>query len=99
MSPLVSRWRCRKPPDYRERRDRRHLHLRRSLLRSRDGHRVKSVLRGVMTYYVGNYYKYVNSNTTKKYYYAGGQRVAMRRGSSTLYYPWCDTRFTSGTPR
>ncbi|MEJ5312224.1 MAG: hypothetical protein WHX52_20870 [Anaerolineae bacterium] len=52
-----------------------------------------------MTYYVGNYYKYVNSNTTKKYYYAGGQRVAMRRGSSTLYYPWCDTRFTSGTPR
>ncbi len=38
------------------------------------------------TYYIGNYYEYVNSSTTKKYYYAGSQRVAMRQGSSTLYF-------------
>jgi len=50
-----------------------------------DGNRVKSVLGGVTTYYVGNYYEYVNSSTTKKYYYAGGQRVAMRN-NNTLYY-------------
>ncbi len=39
----------------------------------------------VTTYYIGNYFEYVNSSTTKKYYYAGGQRVAMR-DNSTLYY-------------
>ncbi len=43
------------------------------------------MLNGVTTYYVGNYYEYVNSSTTKKYYYAGGQRVAMR-DSNTVYF-------------
>ena len=56
-----------------------------SFLYDGDGNRVKSVLGGVTTYYVGNYYEYVNSSTTKKYYYAGGQRVAMRN-NNTLYY-------------
>ncbi len=42
---------------------------------------------GVTTYYVGNYYEWTGSMTSMvKYYYAGGQRVAMRQGSSTLYF-------------
>ena len=39
------------------------------------------------TIYVGNYLEWTGSTTSmKKYYYANGQRVAMRQGSSTLYY-------------
>ncbi len=49
-----------------------------------DGNRVKSVINGVITYYVGNYYE-VSGSTITKYYYAGSQRIAMRTGSS-LYY-------------
>ena len=46
-----------------------------------DGNRVKSVLNGVTTYYVGNYFEWrsTTSNMTR-YYYAGSQRVAMRQG-------------------
>ena len=49
-----------------------------------DGNRVKAVLGGVTTYYVGNYYE-KTGNTIKKYYDANGQRVAMREGSA-LYW-------------
>jgi len=52
-----------------------------------DGNRVKSVMGGVTTYYVGNYFEWTGSTSTMiKYYYAGSQRVAMRQGSSTLFY-------------
>jgi len=52
-----------------------------------DGNRVKSVLGGVTTYHVGNHFEWTGSTSTMvKYYYAGGQRVAMRKGSSTLYF-------------
>ncbi len=48
---------------------------------------VKSVLNGVTTYYVGNHFEWTGSTSTMiKYYYAGSQRVAMRQGSSTLYF-------------
>ncbi len=52
-----------------------------------DGNRVKSVMGGVTTYYVGNYFEWTGSTTSMvKYYYAGSQRVAMRKGSSTLHF-------------
>jgi len=36
---------------------------------------------------VGNHFEWTGSaSTMKKYYYAGGARVAMRQGSSTLYW-------------
>jgi len=42
---------------------------------------------GVTTYYVGTHFEWTGSTTTMvKYYYAGSQRVAMRKGSSTVYY-------------
>ena len=52
-----------------------------------DGNRVKSTINNVTTYFVGNYYE-VTGSTVTKYYYIGGQRVAMRTGSSTydLHY-------------
>jgi len=58
----------------------RHQRWRHSILR--DGNRVKSVLNGVTTYYVGNYFEWrsTTSNMTR-YYYAGGQRVALRNGT------------------
>ena len=44
------------------------------------------MLDGVTTYYVGNHFEWTGSTTSMiKYYYAGGQRVAMRKGSSTVY--------------
>ncbi len=47
-----------------------------------DGNRVKSVMGNVTTYYVGNYFEWTDSTSTMvKYYYAGGQRVAMKKGS------------------
>lgn len=50
-----------------------------------DGHRVKSVLNGVTTAYVGNHFEWTGSTSAMvKYDYAGGQRIAMRKGSSTL---------------
>jgi RHS repeat-associated protein len=52
-----------------------------------DGNRVKTLVGSTTTTYVGNYLEWTGSTTTmKKYYYAGGQRVAMRQGSSTLYF-------------
>jgi hypothetical protein len=52
-----------------------------------DGNRIKATLGGVTTYYVGNHFEWTGSTSTMiKYYYAGGQRVAMRQGSSTLYF-------------
>jgi hypothetical protein len=48
-----------------------------------DGNRVKSVLNGTTTYYVGSHFEWTGSTTSMvKYYYAGGQRVAMRVGSN-----------------
>jgi RHS repeat-associated protein len=49
-----------------------------------DGQRIKSVINGVTTYFVGNYYEKTGSTATK-YYYAGAQRVAMRAGSTLSY--------------
>ena len=52
-----------------------------------DGNRVKTVVGSTTTAFVGNILEWTGSTTMmKKYYYAGGQRVAMRQGSSTLYY-------------
>ncbi len=51
-----------------------------------DGNRVKSVMGGVTTYYIGNYFEWTGSTATMvKYYYAGGQRVAMKKGSVTTW--------------
>jgi hypothetical protein len=37
--------------------------------------------------YIGAHYEWtINSSASKKYYYAGGQRLAVRTGSSTLNY-------------
>jgi hypothetical protein len=47
---------------------------------------VKSVINGVTTIYIGDYFEWRGSTSTmKRYYYAGGERVAMRSGS-TLYF-------------
>jgi len=52
-----------------------------------DGNRVKGVVSGVTTTYIGNYFEWSGSTgTMKKYYYAGGTRVAERVGSSSLYW-------------
>ncbi len=48
-----------------------------------DGNRIKSVVNGVTTYYIGSYYKWrveTSGSTGAEYYYAGSQRVAMRVG-------------------
>ena len=56
--------------------------------RSERGNRVKGVVGGVTTTYIGNYFEWSGSTSTmKKYYYAGGTRVAERVGTlSTSYY-------------
>jgi RHS repeat-associated protein len=52
-----------------------------------DGNRVKGTVSGTTTAYVGSHFEWTGSTTTmKKYYDAGGQRVAMRQGSSTVYW-------------
>ncbi|MCI0557987.1 MAG: hypothetical protein MN733_05790, partial [Nitrososphaera sp.] len=52
-----------------------------------DGNRVKGTVNGSTTVYIGNYYEWTGSTTTaKKYYYAGRERIALRVGTSTLYY-------------
>lgn len=53
-----------------------------------DGKRVKEISGiSTTTVYVGNYFEWTGSTTSmKRYYYAGGTRVAMRTGSSTLNY-------------
>jgi RHS repeat-associated protein len=51
-----------------------------------DGNRVKATL-GSTIAYVGDYFEWKGSTSTMvKYYYAGGQRIAMRVGSSIRYY-------------
>ncbi len=45
-----------------------------------DGNRIKTIVAGKTTYYIGNYYEKIvegTSTTIKKYYYSGGMRVAM----------------------
>ncbi len=49
-----------------------------------DGNRVKAVVNGTTSIFVGNYYE-VQGSTVKKYYYAGSVRVAERNGG-TLYF-------------
>jgi RHS repeat-associated protein len=47
------------------------------------GNRIKATFGSATTVYVGNYFEWTGSTSTmKKYYYAGGQRVAMRQGST-----------------
>jgi RHS repeat-associated protein len=46
-----------------------------------DGQRVKSVVNGVATAFVGNYYEW-NGTSATSYYYAGTTRLAMRQGSN-----------------
>ncbi|HEY3310752.1 MAG TPA: RHS repeat-associated core domain-containing protein [Anaerolineales bacterium] len=53
-----------------------------------NGKRVKSVINGVGTVFVGNYYEVVGGAVTK-YYFLGSQRVALRQGGA-LYYPLTD---------
>ena len=56
-----------------------------------DWNRVKGVVGGVTTTYIGNYFEPLqgrwagSTSTMKKYYYAGGTRVAERKGT-TLYW-------------
>ncbi|MBC7264510.1 MAG: hypothetical protein H5T64_09190 [Chloroflexi bacterium] len=49
-----------------------------------DGVRVKAMVNGTTTAYIGDYYEQTGS-TIRKYYYANGQRVAMQE-NSTLYW-------------
>jgi RHS repeat-associated protein len=49
-----------------------------------DSARVKKVVGGTATYYVGNWYE-VTNNVATKYYYFGAQRVAMKQGSAVTY--------------
>ena len=53
-----------------------------------DGSRVKLVVNGVTTYYIGNHYEWrfeTGSSTEVNYYYAGSQRVAMQVGTTLSY--------------
>ncbi len=52
------------------------------------GERVKGVVNGVTTVYIGNYYEKQGS-TVRKYYYAGSTRVAMRE-NGILYWLLAD---------
>ena len=84
---------------------------------------MKKVVGATTTVYVGSHYeKNLSTGQVTKYYYLGGQRVAMRQGSSLYYlhgdhlgsaslvtmpaggvhsemryYPYGETRWTSGT--
>jgi RHS repeat-associated protein len=51
-----------------------------------NGARVKSVVGGTTTAYIGDHFEYTSSTNKRTYYYAGGQRVAMRSESSTLNF-------------
>jgi RHS repeat-associated protein len=55
-----------------------------------DGNRVKSVIGGVTTTFIGAHFEWTGSTSTMvRYYFAGGERVAMRSGA-TLYYLFSD---------
>src|SRR5512145_1539367 len=46
---------------------------------------------GVTTIYIGNHFEWTgNTSTMVKYYYAGGQRVAMRKGTGAVTYLFGD---------
>ena len=50
-----------------------------------DGKRVQSTVNGATTTFVGNYLEWTGSTSSMvRYYYAGGVRVAMRTGASSL---------------
>ena len=78
--------------------------------RSERGNRVKGVVGGVTTTYIGDYFEWSPSgkpslrvqagstSTMKKYYYAGGTRVAERKGT-TLYWLLSDHQPLQGAPR
>jgi RHS repeat-associated protein len=54
-----------------------------------DGNRIKNVVNGIITVYIGNYYEVTDpgaSQTVKKYYYAGGARVAMSDNGVVRYF-------------
>ena len=52
-----------------------------------NGNRVIETAGGTTTVYVSSYFEWTGSTATmKSYYYAGGTRIAMRTGSSTLNY-------------
>lgn len=49
-----------------------------------DGNRIRKVANGQTTIYVGNTYeKNLTTGIETKYYYLGGQRIAMRQGTTT----------------
>lgn len=72
-----------------------------------DGNRVKATFGSSTIACVGNYFEWKGSTSTMvKYYYVNGQRVAMRVGSSTVYYLLTDhlgstaiTAYSSGGKR
>ena len=49
-----------------------------------DGQRVKSIINGETTLFVGAHYE-VNGSTVTKYYFAGAQRIAMRKDGMLNY--------------
>jgi RHS repeat-associated protein len=49
-----------------------------------DGNRVKAVVNGTTSIYIGNYFE-VTGGVTKTYYYAGNVRVAERNGGTSYY--------------
>jgi RHS repeat-associated protein len=53
-----------------------------------DGNRIKTIVDGKTTYYIGNYYEKIVGETTtiKKYYYSGGVRVAMSENENLPLY-------------
>ncbi len=52
-----------------------------------DGNRVKSIIGTTNTVYIGGYFEWSGSSSTmRRYYYAGGQRIAMRLGTTTLRF-------------
>jgi RHS repeat-associated protein len=56
-----------------------------------DGNRVQSTVGGVTTVHLGAYFEWTGSTSTmKKYYSAGGARVAVRTGASTLNFMLTD---------
>jgi RHS repeat-associated protein len=54
-----------------------------------DGNRIKTIVDGKTTYYIGNYYEKIvesTSTTIKKYYYSGGVRFAMSDNGDVRYF-------------
>ena len=52
-----------------------------------DGNRVKSIIGTTNTVYIDGYFEWSGSSSTmRRYYYAGGQRIAMRLGTTTLRF-------------